>query len=283
MKQTGGFSVVAAVLVAICLVGCGKEQQSAPPKSGDALQSHLLDILKSRHEAMLAGDLAKARSYNLPYANAKDKVFWELIGKSWDAAPTKEGLEMARTMPVLFAEGTPVELKQAGDWAYLRQTGGEWASHAYFLLQDGKWWVVKAYFGDAKPPTDDKFAYLRADTYWPDHIEDYFILPPVRLEIKPSAKPSTNTYFDWRMSLHVTNISEKTISSTALSRRFRSVQYVVGTSQSATEPVEGEQFRDLKPGETLYVGDVEIRNPEPKKSEVVFYVGPYVSNRLPTP
>ncbi len=283
MKRSRNRSVVAAVLVAVCLAGCSKARQSAPPKSGDALRTHLLDVLKARREAMLAGDPIKARSYDLPYVNSENRVFWELTGKSRDAAPTKEALEMARKLPVLFSGATAIELSQAGDWAYLRQVDGKRASHAYFLLQDGKWWVVKAYFGNAKPATDDKFAYLRADAYWPDHIADYFFLPQVKLEIAPSPQPLEDPFFNLQLSLHVTNTSDKTISAKAMMRRFRSVQFLVDTSQSAVEPSGGEEFRDVKPGERFFVGNARIRVPEGKKSEVVFYVGPYVSNHIQTP
>ncbi len=281
MKRTSNCVVLAAIVAAVCIVGCGNEQ-SEPPKSGDALQTHLLDILKARYEATLAGDSAKARSHNLPYTNAANKVFLELIGKSWDEQPSKAGLDTMRSLPVLFSGAAPIEMKLAGNWAHLRQVGDDLASQAYFLLQDGKWWVVRAYFDDGKPVSDDKFAYLQADTYWPDHIADYFLLPQVRLDIKPATKPSTDPSSHGRLSLFVTNTSNKTISSTAMSRRFRSVQYIVGTRQNATELFGGEEFRDLKHGETFYVGDVTIRRPR-TKGPIVFYVGPYVSNRFPIP
>jgi hypothetical protein len=276
--------VGAAFLMIICVAGCGSEEQSEPPTSGDELRAHLLGIIKARHEAALAGDLAKARSYNLPYANAEDKVFWELTGRQWDRKPTQEEIESFRESPTptYFSGDTPIELEQSGDWARLRQVDGDRASNAYFLLQNDKWWLVSAYFSDANPATDDKFAYLRADTYWPDHIADYFLLPEVEIEIAPSATPSEHTYYNKELSLHVTNVSDTTISTTAMGRGFRSVKFVVGTSQSAVEPFGGEEFRDLEPGERFFVGNVQIRVPEDEKSFIVFYVGPYVSNRLPT-
>jgi len=283
MKRTGGLTIVTASVAALCLGGCGNKQHAEPPKSGDALRTHLLDILKARHEATLAGDLTRARSYNLPYANAENKVLYDLIGKAWDAAPTAKALEIARTSPVLFSGAAPVELKQSGDWAYLRQVDGQRAYQAYFLLKDGRWWVVKAYFSAAKPATDDRFAYLRAETYWPDHIADYFLLPRVTLAIAPSATPLEHPFFNKQLSLHVTNTSDTPISARAMMRRFRSVQFVVGTSQSAVEPSGGETFSEVKPGERFFVGNVQIHVPEDKKSQVVFYVGPYVSNRLSTP
>ncbi|MCC5828269.1 MAG: hypothetical protein JJU36_02365 [Phycisphaeraceae bacterium] len=283
MKRNGGFGLVAGLLAMICLAGCGGERSSEPTMSGDKLKAHLLEILESRRAAMLEGDLAKARTFNLPYANAEAKVFWELIGRSWDAVPTEADLEAARDLPVLFSGTTPIKIRQAGDWAHLLQVDDDRASNAYFLLRDEKWWVVSAYFGDARPAMGDGFDDRRAETYWPDHIADYFLLPQVKLEIAPTAEPIEHPFHNMQLSLHVTNTSDASITEKAMYRRFRSVQYVIGTSQSAVEPSGGEAFRQVKPGERFFVGNVQLRVPEDKESEIVFYVGPYTSNRIRTP
>lgn len=271
------FLLLAGLLV---ISGCG-EKQSA--QSDESLRDELLGILKAQYEAVLAGEGEKARSFTHPYVNTKNKVSWELIGKNWDEPPTPAGIELYKKAFMPFPEDTPIEMQKSGNWVYLHQIGKEQAYSAFFLREDGKWWIVSAGLRNKEPAKDDRFAYLREETYWPDHIDDYFFMPSIRIDVKQSDEPSTNSYFNWRLSLHMTNTSDKTISKTCMSRHFRSVQYVVGKSQSAADPSGGKEFRDIKPGETFYVGDVEIRNPEAGPTKVVFYVGPYLSNPVPTP
>ncbi len=282
MKMYNTVSASVLVVLVFGIFGCSGKQTEAP-RSGEPLRQHLLGIIRARNKAYLDCDMARARSYYHPYINAEEKTFQELMGILWDNATLRKALKSVRSLPSLFSGDTKIEMKLSGDWAYLRQVmKPDMASKAYFRLTDGKWRIVNASFGDPKSDGVDhgKFAHLVAETYWPDNMDDFFFLPPIQLEAKTSNQPPKHMIYNWRISLHVTNTSDKTISARAMMRRFTHIQHVLGKSQSATKIIGGDKRGDLKPGEVFYIGDVEVSKPKDPKETITFYVGPYVSNRL---
>jgi hypothetical protein len=262
------------LIIMFTLAGCG----DPPELAGDALRDHLLGLATAQRDAGDRGDVSKARSYMLPELLNEMRTLHELMDVSWDVRLTDEQLQRLRSRPRPFSGDAPVEMETSGDWARLVQPiDDQRVWYGYFAQRNGRWWIAEIGKKSGYEP-DAPFAVLRAETYWPEHIGDYFLLPTIELKVSPAANPAADlNEHNWQLSLHVTNVSEQTISAETMRRRFTSVQYVRGDLQSAAEPEGGEGLAALPPGDTRYIGDVTIRKPAAAQQRVVFYVGRYTA------
>lgn len=281
------------LLSAALLGGCGGEDDNpGPPTEGEALKKHLLDILVQRHEARLAGDLTKARSVYLPYIRDEQKA--SVIysgGDPDDSTVSGSARDSLKKEGPTFAADKPVTLETQGRWARLTQDGttslGEkFTARAYFLRDDGQWWLVQALRDHTDGGFPDGYAFAEAETYWPDRMAEYFFLPPVELKLELVGK-AESAWEDFRVRASVRNISSKPISTTQMRRFFTVVNYRRGRLSTAVEPRgKGEDpgFEALQPGETVVLGEFDVSYPtrDPEQG-LLWQESRYLSNRLILP
>lgn len=272
------------VFTLLILVGCGGS--SEPPTSGDALKKHLLGIIDARHEAFLSGDARKARTFQLPESLAEHYALVEAAGKEVPDYLSDEEIATVQRIGKLFARDLPVELETAGNWARIKQTGMEEQTPmhvAYFLLRDGRWWLVSA----SRTSAGTGFAHLRAETYWPDNIADFFLLPEITLQAEPTATQPDGPLNQWRLAVTVTNQSDQTISATAMKRWFTEVQHLMRSGEkvwASAAKLGGEvDLAALKPGETRRIGEIDVRRPQTPSDQLILRAAAYNGQPLHFP
>lgn len=281
------------LLSAALLGGCGGEgDPPGPPTEGEALKKHLLGILAQRHEALLAGDLNKARSFLLPYMRDEQKATAIWAGWDPDAATVPDSViqDVKRRGPS-FKPGKPIKLETHDRWARLTQQqtdhlGQKNVMRGYFLRDDGRWWIVKVVVSSSAGIGSDRFAYAEAETYWPDRMAEYFFLPPVELKLELVGK-AESSWEDFRVRASVRNVSSRPISKTQMRRFFTTVNYSNGKMNTARAP-RGEGvdpgYGPLPPGQTLVLGEFDVSYPtRDREKGVLWQESRYLSNRLILP
>ncbi len=281
------------LLSAVLLGGCGGEDENANlPTEGEPLKKHLLDILTKRHEAALAGDAEKVRSFLLPYMQDEQRA--TAIYAGWDPDSTRipqEVMGYAKEKGPAFAPDKPSKLEASGRWARLTQEGtstlGEKVTaRAYFLRDEGRWWLVNAVEDHTDGRFPDGYAFTKAETYWPDRLAEYFFLPPVELKLEVVGK-AESAWEDFRVRASVRNASGRPISALQMRRFFTVVSYRRGDMLTAVEPRGKGQdpgFEVLLPGETVVLGEFDVSYPvrDPEQG-LLWKESRYLSNRLILP
>jgi hypothetical protein len=183
----------------------------------------------------------------------------------------------------LFDRDIPVVLETTGNWARLKQTGSEEDTPihvAYYLLRDERWWLVSA----SRTSAGTGFAHLRAETYWPGSIADFFLLPEIALQAEPTAAQPDGPLKQWRLAVSVTNQSDQTISATAMKRWFTEVQYLTRSGEkvwaSAAELAGKVDLSAVKPGETRRIGEIDVRRPSSPQAQLILRAAAYNSQPL---
>lgn len=284
-------AMIPVLLLAATFTGCG-DDESALPTEGEALKKHLLNLVLERHEATVAGNVDKSRSYLLPYMRDEQRATAIWVGEDPEPDMFSDSTRAIRKeRGPEFKEGKPIKLETHGRWARLTQDQTDYRGErrtvrGYFLRDDGRWWIVGVIDSPRGGFRDPDMAHAEAETYWPGNIEAYFFLPQVDLKLELVGKASS-AWEDFRVQASVTNVSSHTISKLQTRRWFTTVSYILGDSSTARAP-RGKGvdpgYGPLPPGETLVLGAWDIAYParEPQKG-MVWKESRYLSNRLILP
>jgi hypothetical protein len=283
--------MIPVLLLTATLAGCGDDEPSGVPADGEPLKKHLLGMMAEKHEAMLAGDAEKVRSFLLPYMRDEQRA--TAIYAGWDPDVTRipqEVIDDTREKGPAFAPDLPVTMDTHGAWARLVQErtddlGEAFVVRVFFLRDEGRWWIVdgvRDYTGGAP----EGYGFTQAKYYWPDRMAEYFFLPPVELKLELVGKADA-AWEDFRVRAGVRNVSGRPISALQMRRFFTVVNYRRGQFTTGVEPRGKGQnpgFEALPPGETVVLGEFDVSYPtrDPDKG-LLWKVSRYLSNRLILP
>lgn len=279
--------VLSLCVMSIVLISCGEDAGKVPTE-GEALKEHLLGMLAASYETVLEGDWRTARSYYIGYMQAEQKATSVWVG--WDEETKEVSPEMLayfKKQGPVFDPDRPVHLDVAGKWARLTQKKDdpeEGMAQAHFRLNKGKWWFVEVVRSRSSERRSGWPAHLNPENYWPDKMDEFFFLPPVRLRLELVGR-SDDPVADYRVRCSVTNLSDKAIRPLQMKRFFTTVSYVVGKASTASDPrKDGPPYKALPPGKTVVLGDIGVHYwGEEPQARMMWKEGKYLSNALILP